>query len=154
MVFIVQLKRRIYKVNGQLVLSPHLLPLHKENHCVLKSPSQWQISHPALQVKHMLSVKKWCCKGTAVATGTALGRRALPKWMWHQGPHSLQLCLHMRVWSLIKNAPYFPPQRALVFAGERPGAYALNEALVRCYSQPLRWAPRLPASHFHLSYSC
>lgn len=74
--------------------------------------------------------------------------------MWHQGPHSLQLCLHVRVWSLIKNAPHFPPQRALVFAWERPGGCALNEALVRCYSQYLRWTPRLPASHFHLFYSC
>lgn len=67
MVFIVQLKWRIYKVNGQLVLSRHLLPPHREHHCVVKSPSQWQISHPALQVKHTLSVKKWCCKRMAVA---------------------------------------------------------------------------------------
>lgn len=55
--FIVQLKGRIYTVNSQLVLSPHLLPPHKEHHCVAKHLFLWQISHPALQVKCTLCVK-------------------------------------------------------------------------------------------------
>lgn len=41
----------------------------------------------------------------------------------------------MRVWSL--NAPHLLSQRALVFAGEQHSGCALNEALVRCYSQHL-----------------
>lgn len=84
-VFIVQLKGRIYKVNSQLVLSPHLLPPHKEHHCIGKHLFRWQISHPALQV-HALCEKQ-CCKGTGVARAV-LGHGPLTK---QDISHSLHL---------------------------------------------------------------
>lgn len=161
MVFIVQLKWRIYKVNGQLELSPHLLPHHKECHCIVKSPSGWQVSHPALQAKHTPSMKNWCCKGTMVAESSPW-LRATPEAEVAWGPlFSPALCLCMRVQSLIINATHFFPQRALVFAGEWCCGCAPNEALVGCYSQ-LKWTPGLPAScvtgllaksPFHLTHS-
>lgn len=88
-VFIVQLRGRIYKVNSQLVLSPHLLPPHKEHHCIGKHLFRWQISHPALQVKCML-----CVKSNAVREPwwprAALGHGALTK---QELSHSLHLFL-------------------------------------------------------------
>lgn len=87
MVFIVQLKGRIYKVNRQLVLSPHLLPPDKEHHCIGKHLFRWQVSHAALQVKCMLYVKSSAVREPWWLRA-ALGHGALTS---QEISHSLQL---------------------------------------------------------------
>lgn len=128
---------------------------------MVKSPSRWQISHPALQVKCMLCVKKRCCKGTAVA------ERSHRLWGSAEAevapglPLSPSLCLCVRVWSSVKCSS-FPSSKGPCLCRGAAWQVPSERSPCQVLFPALKWAPGLPASHagrplakspFHLSCS-
>lgn len=146
-VFILQLKGRTYNVNGQLVLSPHLLPPHKECHCIVESPSWCQTSHPALQVKRTLGIKKQrCCKGTAVAKSSPWSRGSAEAEV-ASGPSLLpSLCLCVRVRSLIKCSS-FPSSKGPCLCRGAAQRLCTEWSPCQVLFPTLKRAPGLPGSH-------